>query len=74
MNSWQSSDPSAAVISCGAVNRFGHPNKEVMDSLEKRIGSSNVSVTATQGNIEFTTDGQRLWRQVDNRVQVNKPG
>jgi len=59
-------NPAAAVISCGAVNRFGHPNQEVMDKLKKRIGSGNVSVTATQGNIEFTTDGYRLWRQVDN--------
>jgi competence protein ComEC len=59
-------NPSAAVISCGAVNRFGHPNKEVTDRLEERIGSSNVFVTATRGTVEFTTDGHRLWCQVDN--------
>jgi competence protein ComEC len=59
-------NPSAAVISCGAVNRFGHPNKEVTDKLEKRVGSSNVFITATRGTVEFTTDGHRLWRKVDN--------
>ncbi|MCX6008203.1 MAG: DNA internalization-related competence protein ComEC/Rec2, partial [Chloroflexi bacterium] len=59
-------NPSAAVISCGAVNRFGHPNKEVTDRLEKWVGSSNVFITATRGTVEFTTDGHRLWRQVDN--------
>ncbi len=59
-------NPSAAVISCGAVNRFGHPNKEVTDRLEGCVGSSNVFVTAVRGTVEFTTDGHRLWRQVDN--------
>jgi len=59
-------NPSAAVISCGAVNRFGHPNKEVMDKLNERIGAGNVFVTATSGTVEFTTDGHRLWYQVDN--------
>jgi competence protein ComEC len=59
-------NPSAAAISCGAVNRYGHPNKEVTDKLEERVGSSNVFVTATRGNVEFTTDGYTIWRQVDN--------
>ncbi|MGD0855969.1 MAG: DNA internalization-related competence protein ComEC/Rec2 [Dehalococcoidia bacterium] len=59
-------NPSAAAISCGAVNRFGHPNKEVMEKLEEWVGSSNVSVTATKGSIEFITDGHRIWRQVDS--------
>ncbi|MBN1375697.1 MAG: DNA internalization-related competence protein ComEC/Rec2 [Dehalococcoidia bacterium] len=58
-------NPAAAVISCGAVNRFGHPSYEVMDRLKERIGSGNIFVTATQGSVEFTTDGHRLWRRMD---------
>jgi len=54
-------NPSAAVISAGAVNRFSHPHKETMDRLRAVLASSNIFVTATRGNVEFITDGRKLW-------------
>ena len=57
--------PSAAVISAGAVNRFGHPNKEVMDRLAGRLENSRIFVTAVHGSVEFITDGQKLWYKTE---------
>jgi competence protein ComEC len=53
--------PSAAVISAGAINRFGHPHKETLDRLLAVLENSNIFVTADRGNIEFITDGRKLW-------------
>jgi competence protein ComEC len=58
-------NPEVAVISCGAENKFGHPNDAVVDRLEHRLGSENVYRTDKHGTIEFTTDGQRLWVEVE---------
>ncbi|MFA5078028.1 MAG: ComEC/Rec2 family competence protein [Dehalococcoidia bacterium] len=54
-------DPASAVISAGAMNRFGHPNRETLERLSARIPENNIFITASQGNIEYITDGQRLW-------------
>jgi len=54
-------NPQLAVISVGADNRFGHPTSEIMDRLEKKLGSEKIYRTDEQGTIEFTTDGERLW-------------
>jgi len=53
--------PRVAVISCGADNRFGHPDAEVLSRLEDRVGADNIYCTAEHGSIDFTTDGERLW-------------
>ena len=53
--------PQIAVISCGADNKFGHPDAEIIDRLEERIGEENIYRTDIHGTIEFTTDGERLW-------------
>jgi len=47
--------PSAAVISCGADNTYGHPSKEVMELLQ----SYGIPVWRTdmQGDIDFAGDG-----------------
>ena len=58
-------NPSAAVISAGAVNRFGHPHKETLDRLHAVLENSNIFITSTRGNVEFITDGQRLWYSVE---------
>jgi competence protein ComEC len=58
-------NPSTAVISAGAVNRFGHPSKEALERLAARIHLSNIFVTAVHGNIEYITDGRRLWSSTD---------
>jgi competence protein ComEC len=53
-------DPKAAVIECGAGNKFGHPEKEVLQRLTERVGS-NVYRTDLNGAVDFTTDGAGLW-------------
>ena len=53
--------PSAAVVSVGQDNPFGHPNPQVMARLEARLGSSGVFRTDRDGDIEFITDGEALW-------------
>ena len=59
--------PRAAVISCGAGNRFGHPDTEVIGRLEKEVGSENIYRTDEDGTIDFITDGERLWVEVGKR-------
>jgi competence protein ComEC len=54
-------DPQIAVISCGAGNKFGHPDEAVLERLEERMGESNVYRTDLCGTITFTTNGERLW-------------
>jgi len=53
--------PRLAVISVGAGNRFGHPASEVLDRLERKLGTGNIYRTDELGTIEFITDGKRLW-------------
>ncbi len=53
--------PSAAVVSVGQDNPFGHPNPQVMERLESRLGSPGVFRTDHDGDIEFITDGAALW-------------
>jgi len=57
--------PSIAVISVGADNTFGHPDKEVIARLEEEIGGENIYRTDRHGTIEFITDGERLWVRVE---------
>lgn len=51
--------PEIALISCGLNNKFGHPNKEVLDNLE----SSEAQVLRTDelGDVEIIGDGQKFW-------------
>jgi competence protein ComEC len=53
--------PQIAVISCGADNKFGHPDGEVLERLGEKAGEENVLRTDINGTIDFTTDGERLW-------------
>jgi len=53
--------PQIAVISAGADNRFGHPDDEVIERLENKLGKDNIYRTDINGTIEFITDGERLW-------------
>jgi len=54
-------DPASAAISAGEMNRFGHPNRETLERLLAKMPPDKIFVTASRGNIEFITDGQRLW-------------
>lgn len=51
--------PKIAVISAGAKNRYGHPNKEVLSRFE----SAGIQVYRTDqhGAIEIKTNGKNLW-------------
>jgi competence protein ComEC len=54
-------DPQIAVISCGAGNKFGHPNEAALERLEESVGESNIYRTDMRGTINFITDGEKLW-------------
>jgi len=58
-------DPQIAVISVGADNPFGHPGREVVERLVDRLGEDKVYRTDTNGTIEFITDGERLWVNIE---------
>ena len=58
-------NPQLAVISVGKDNPFGHPSDEVMDRLEKKLGSENIYRTDEHSTIEFITDGEKLWVKVE---------
>jgi competence protein ComEC len=53
-------DPSYAVISVGADNRFNHPAPEVLSRLGQG-GEVTILRTDEQGTVEFVTDGRQLW-------------
>jgi competence protein ComEC len=56
-------NPQVVVISVGEDNQFGHPSPEVLDRYAER--GSSVFRTDEHGTIEFSTDGQRLWVQME---------
>ena len=53
--------PVTAVISAGADNSYGHPHPDVTDRLDAALGGDRTYLTAERGDIEFITDGKRLW-------------
>ena len=50
--------PSAAVASCGIGNEFGHPHKEIVDSLHAR--GILLLRTDVHGTVRILTDGHAL--------------
>lgn len=53
--------PSAAVVSAGRDNRYGHPHKEVLELLkEKKI---ETFLTSEEGTIIFKSDGVNIVRK-----------
>jgi competence protein ComEC len=59
-------NPQLAVISVGEGNEFGHPSEEVIARLEDKLGAENIYRTDKDGTIEFITDGDRLWLNIEN--------
>ena len=53
-------NPEFFVISVGADNKYGHPNQQVLDILDKL----NLSFLRTdeRGDIKFFSDGIKIWR------------
>ncbi|MDP2919771.1 MAG: DNA internalization-related competence protein ComEC/Rec2 [Dehalococcoidia bacterium] len=62
-------NPEVAVISVGADNDYGHPNKEVLQRLSERVGEGNIYRTDKNGTVEFITDGEKLWVKKDLRAK-----
>ena len=54
-------DPSLAVVSAGADNRYGHPHRDVIDRLTRRLGPDGVLRTDLDGSVELISDGVDLW-------------
>jgi competence protein ComEC len=66
--------PSYAIVSSGKNNRYGHPNKSVLDNINfnsRKIennssSSKNISTqilrTDTEGTISFYSNGIKVWR------------
>ena len=53
-------NPSVAVISVGADNRFGHPHAETLEVLGRYAPEARVMTTSDHGAIRFVTDGTKL--------------
>ena len=51
--------PIISIISCGKDNRYGHPNKHVIERLQ--LTSNTVLRTDLNGAIQFKTDGKKLF-------------
>lgn len=51
-------EPEFAIISAGKGNRYGHPNQEVLDLLNKF--EIEYLETSKEGNVIFETDGDNL--------------
>jgi len=60
--------PAVAVISVGEDNWFGHPSPQVLERLEDSL----VYRTDLNGRVKLSTDGERLWVEVD-RVPTVTP-
>ena len=57
--------PSAAVISVGADNRYGHPNAAVTERLREAVRDDMLFLTAERGTVEFISDGETLWVRME---------
>jgi competence protein ComEC len=57
--------PRVAIICTGADNEFGHPDDEVLARLAQAVGEENIYRTDLHGTVEFTTDGEKLWVEVE---------
>ena len=59
-------DPQTAVIQVGADNKFGHPDEAVLARLEEIIDPENIYRTDEHGTIEFITNGEKLWVEIEH--------
>lgn len=55
--------PDIAVISCGALNEYGHPHSAVLERL--RVFTEHIFRTDEHGSIRVFTDGTLLWAKSD---------
>ena len=52
--------PSAAVISVGEGNRYGHPHPDVLRAVGSWVPDGQTFLTSDRGTVEFIYDGARL--------------
>jgi competence protein ComEC len=64
----QAVDPSYAVISCGAGNKYGHPHRESLEKLARE--QIPYFRTDEQGHIVAESDGQRITWNVEPMVST----
>jgi len=57
--------PHLAIIQVGADNSFGHPAADVLKRLGEVMDSAYIYTTATDGTLEFISDGTRLWLKIE---------
>lgn len=51
-------DPSAAVVSCGLSNSYGHPHREIMEAIQNR--GCDLYRTDLQGTLTAVSDGSSI--------------
>ena len=61
-----------AVISCGADNKYGHPDEETYSRICKYV--KNVYVTAEDGSLAFESDGKGLTVKLFDTADAAKGG
>ena len=59
--------PELTIISAGKDNKFGHPNQEALDNINK-VGSKTKN-TAEVGRILIKSDGVNYWNEEETFVQ-----
>ncbi|MES2223385.1 MAG: MBL fold metallo-hydrolase [Patescibacteria group bacterium] len=58
----EAASPEYAVISCGVDNKYGHPHKETLDTLNSL--SVPILRTDTMGRISFESNG-KVWQRIN---------
>lgn len=61
--------PKAAIISCGAGNRYGHPSNETLATLENF--NVDTYITMNSGDITAISDGKTITITTENSDEVN---
>lgn len=59
--------PELTIISAGKDNKFGHPNQEALDNINK-VGSK-IKNTAEVGRVLIKSDGVNYWSEEETFVQ-----
>lgn len=57
------SDPEVALISCGADNPYGHPDRALLQRLRRR--DIAIYRTDRSGTIAVVSDGSQYWIETD---------
>lgn len=54
-------NPKYAVVSAGEKNRYGHPHKIVLDTVERASQAKVIRLDTTTESVEFVSDGSTVW-------------